>query len=156
MDRAPAAGHQVHDGEETNQGSANVDEQLHYIGPDDGRHAALEGVHEREQRDDSDGDHISSELPEATEHRSQRSADDDGHGEYADTLGGGAGDQKQPGRQRAQPLSEAALDELVSSVEFAAEILRQQHEADDDAPYEVANHQLEEGEVGVVSEAGHT
>src|SRR5208283_4878004 len=33
--------------------------------------------------------------------------------------------------------------------------MRQQHEADDDAPDEIANHQLQEGEIGVIGKARH-
>src|SRR5262249_48618238 len=43
--------------------------------------------------------------------------------------------------------------QLICGVEIAAEIVRQQHEADDHAPDYVAENHLQECEIGVVGEA---
>src|ERR1039457_2983036 len=51
----PSAGHQVQDGEETHEGSDNVNRLLHNIGPDCRRHAAFKCVDKSEQRNNSDG-----------------------------------------------------------------------------------------------------
>jgi hypothetical protein len=50
--------------------------------------------------------------------------------------------------------AEAAVDELVRGEQFAAEVLREQQEADDDASDQVSEDDLEEAEVVVVGEAG--
>jgi hypothetical protein len=50
--------------------------------------------------------------------------------------------------------AEAAVDELVRGEQFAAEVLREQQEADDDASDQVSEDDLEEAEIVVVGEAG--
>ena len=145
----------MQDGEEPDQRSADVDEGLHHVGPNDRSHAAFEGVEQREQHDDADGHHVPLEVANAAKQRPERDADDNRNGKDADAFCGGAGGQKQSGCQRAQPAAKAAFDELIGGVEIAAKIVWQQQVADDDASHEIAHHQLQEGEVGIVGQAGH-
>jgi hypothetical protein len=44
---------------------------------------------------------------------------------------------------------------LIGGDEFAAKVLRDEEEADDDAAYEIAEDKLEEAEVFVIGEAGN-
>ena len=67
--------------------------------------------------------------PKPDQQARQRNAHHDGHGEHSHTFGGGARDEKEPGGQRAQLLSEASLDQLIGGDQFAAKVLRYQHES---------------------------
>ena len=49
MNRRPSARHQVKDREHPDQRASNVDEGLHYVGPDDGRQSALERIDQRQR-----------------------------------------------------------------------------------------------------------
>ena len=58
VDLRPSAGDMGAEGDDGDDGSGDVDDHLHDVGPDDGGHAAFEGVEQREGGDDGDGEHI--------------------------------------------------------------------------------------------------
>ena len=52
-------------------------------------------------------------------------------------------------------LSETPVDQLVSSDELSAKVLRDEHETDDDSSQHVAEYQLQEAQVGLIGQAGN-
>src|ERR1039458_1251496 len=54
----PSAGHQVQDGKQSNERARKINSQLYDIGPDDRGHSALEGVQQRKQGNDADGNYV--------------------------------------------------------------------------------------------------
>ena len=58
MNRAPSAGHEMHNGEQSHQCSADVDRGLHDIGPDYGCQSAFEGIDHRQRSDNGDRCHL--------------------------------------------------------------------------------------------------
>ncbi len=145
----------MQDGEESSQRAHNVDRQLHYVGPDHGCHAALQGVNQREHADDCDGGNVAAKVAESAQQVAESDADHDSDGEDAHAFGGCAGDQEQARCKRTKFLSEAALDQLVGRDQVAAEVVRDQQNTDDDAPDQVADDKLQEAEVALVGQAGN-
>src|SRR6185437_5734573 len=113
VDRAPAAGNQAEQGDEANSGAADVDDHLDDVGPDDGGHAALEGINQGEQSDDGDRGNLA--CTDGDGH-------DNGDGENAHAFSGGTGNEEESGGQAAEARAKASLDELVGGVHFAAEV----------------------------------
>ena len=135
----PPARNQVRDGEHADHGSGYVNRQLNHVRPDHGRHAALEGVEQGEDHDDGDGRNIAAQVAVAVQKPGERDAHHDGNGEDANAIRGGARQQKQSGGERTQPLSEATFNELIGRDQVAAKVMRNQQQADDDAPDHVAD-----------------
>ena len=128
------------------QRSAHIDRGLHHVGPDHRRQAALKRIDDRQCSDDRNRRHLA---------RPQRDRYHDRHRIHAHAFGRGPSQQKQSCSQRAQPSSEAPLNQFVRRVKIAAKVVRQQHEADDDAPHYVSHHDLKKREVRVVGEPGN-
>ena len=126
-------------------GAADVDGHLHDVGPDDGGHAAFEGVEQRERGDDGDGEDVAG---------ADGDADDDGDGEDADAFGGGSGEEEEAGGDLVQEGAEALVDELVGGEHLAGEVARQKERGDDDAAEHVADDDLQEAEVAGEGDAG--
>ena len=87
------------------------------VGPDDGGHAALEGVEQSEGGDDGDGEDVAG---------ADGDADHDGDGEDADAFGGGAGDEEEAGGDFVERGAEALVDELVGGEHLAVEVSGQE------------------------------
>src|ERR1700682_3879370 len=126
-------------------GSADVDGHLGYVGPDDGGHASLEGVEQREEGDDSDGEGVVG---------ADGDADDDGDSEDADALSSGAGEQEEAGGDLMQRGSETAGNRLVGGEHLSLKVPRQEDQRDDDAANHVAEDDLQEAEVSCIGDAG--
>src|ERR1035438_8736806 len=118
-DVSPSAGDFSENDDEAEDGADHIEGHLHDVGPDDGGHAALEGVEEGEDHNHHNG----SDLAGA-----QHDGDDDGDGEHADAFCESAGDQKDGGRELADAFAEAAAHQLVGGEHFAAEILRKEQD----------------------------
>ena len=73
--------------------------------------------------------------------------DDDRNGEHTHAFGQGAQHRECPGGQLADALAEAAPHQLIGGEHFAAEILRQKQNGNDDAGQQVAEHQLQKLEI---------
>ena len=145
VDVHPAAGDVRAESEDGDEGSGDVDEHLDDVGPDDGGHAAFEGVDQRKRGDDGDGEDIA---------RTDGDGDDDGDGEDANAFGGGPGDEEEERGGLVEGGAEAAVDELVGGEELALEVFGKKEKGDDDAANHVAHDQLEEAEVAGEGEAG--
>ncbi len=145
VDVLPAAGDVGAEGEDGDEGSADVDGHLDDVGPDDGGHAALEGVEEGEEGDDGDGEGVVG---------ADGDADDDGDGEDADAFGSGSGEEEEAGGDFVEGRAEAAVDELVGGEHLAVEVFGEKEDGDDDAAEHVADDDLEEAEVSGEGYAG--
>ncbi len=139
----PTAGNEMEDDEEAEESARDVEKHLHDIGPDNGGHAAMEGVEEGEGDDDGNGSNFA-----GTEH----DGDDERDGEDANTFGEGAKNQKRSGCEAADARTEAALHEFVGGKHLAPEILGQEEQSDDDAAEEITEDELEEAEVAAEGE----
>jgi hypothetical protein len=115
------------------------------IGPDDGCHAALEGVEQSEGGDDADGEDVSGADGDAY---------DDADGEDAYAFGCGAGEKEEAGGDFVQAASEAPVNELVGGEHLALEVAGQKERGDYDASEHVADDDLEEAEVAGEGHAG--
>src|SRR5947209_5696480 len=135
----------MQDSEQANQAAAHVNEGLHHVGPDHCSQSAFEGVNQGEDRDDCNRGNLAS---------AKRDSDDDRDGVDPNALRGCAREQEQASGKGSQPAPKPALDEFVSSIEVAAKVVRQQNEADKDASDDVSEHNLEKGEIRVISQAG--
>src|SRR4051812_29442510 len=143
----PSSRNEMKDGNDADQRSANIDHRLHHVGPDDSRKASFECVDQGQQGDDGDGSYFAG--PE-------RDGDDNRDGVDAHSFRSGASQQEQSRGERSQSSAEAALDQLVSGIEITAEVVGQEHEADDDSAHEIPEDDLQELQVGVVGESGNT
>lgn len=144
----------MQDGEEADNSSAEINEGLDDVRPNHRSESAFERIDQGQYADDRNGDEVSAEVAETAERRTEGDTDDESDGVDAHSFGGRAGNQEEPSGIAAEFSAEAALDQLIRREEVALEILRQQDEADDDAADEIAESELQEGEVGVVCEAG--
>ncbi len=138
MDVLPAAGDVSSEGDDGDDGSGDVEAHLHDVGPDDGGHAAFEGVEQSEGGDDADGEHVAG---------ADGDGDDDGDGEDADAFSGGAGDEEEAGGGFMKRAAEAPVDELVGGEHLALKVAREKEHGDDDTSDHVADDDLQEAEV---------
>ncbi len=145
MNHRPAALHVRAEREQRDDGAADVDRHLHDVGPDDGSHAALERIEQRECGDDGDGQNVA---------RADRDADDDRDCEDAHALRRGARDEKERGGDLVQRGAEAAVDELVRGEHLAGEVARKEEGGDDDAAEHVTDDDLQKAEVAGERDAG--
>ena len=145
VDVRPAAGDVGAERKTATSGAGDVDGHLDDVGPDDGGHAAFEGVEQGEGGDDGDGEDVAG---------ADGDADDDGDGEDADAFGGGAGEEEEAGGDFVERGAEAAVDELVGGEHLAVEVARQEEGGDDDAAEHVAEDDLQEAEVAGEGDAG--
>ena len=112
------------DGDEADERTADIDDGLNHVGPDDCRQAAFKRIDQRQCSDDGDRRDFA---------RAERDRYHDRNGVDAHAFRGSASQQKKSGGQRAQSASEAAFDEFVGGVEIAAKVMGQKQKADDDA-----------------------
>jgi len=146
MDGRPSSGDQVQDGNKSHHRAADINRHLHHIRPNYRGHAALEGIDQRQHGDDGDRHNIVGGP--------NRNSYDDGNCEDAHALGGGAGQEKKSGGERAQAATEAMLHELVGGHHASGKIFWYENDADQHPRNEVSKNQLQESEVGIVGEAG--
>ena len=85
VDVAPAAGNVRAERIERDESSGDVERHLDHVGPDDSGHPAFEGVEQGQRGDDRDRHCVAG---------TDGYGDDNGDGEDADSLGGGAGEQE--------------------------------------------------------------
>ena len=144
-DFGPSAGNAVQENPERDGAAGEVEEQLRDVGPDDGGHAALEGVKNGERDDDDDGEVLGS---------TENDADDERDGRDADAFGDGTRDEKRAGSDGAHFFAEAFFDERVGGEELSAKIAGEEKEDDEDAADQIADDQLNEGHVAGVGDGG--
>jgi len=123
----------------------NVQEHLHHVGPDDGRHAAFKRVKKRQADDQDDRSH----LPGAQDDR-----DDDGDRKHPDSLRQAAHHQKGARGEPPQPDPEAPLHQLVGGERLAAEIVGQKQSRNRYPRQQVPEDHLQEGQVAGESQSG--
>src|SRR5712692_1448861 len=141
----PAARNAVQQHEEGDGASGQIEEQLRNVGPDDGFHAAFEGVEDGEGDDEDDGQLFRS---------AEDDADDQSDGGNADAFGDGARDEKCGGGDGAHSFAKTFFDQRVGGQEFAAKITGKKQHDNEDAADEVAEDQLEKGEISAVGNGG--
>jgi len=144
-DFAPSAGNAVQQYEESDGAAGQVNHELCDVGPDDGAHAAFEGVQNGQGDYENDGEFFRGAKDDA---------DDQGDGGDADAFGNGAGDEERAGGDGAHFLAEAFFDEGVGGEEFSAEVAGEEEKDDQNAPDQVAEDELEKGEVTSVGDGG--
>ena len=144
-DFRPAARNAVQQHEEGDGASGQVEEQLRYIGPNDGFHAAFEGVENGEGDDEDDGQFLRS---------AENDADDQSNGGNADALGNGARDEKCGGGDGAHSFAKTFFDQGVGGEKFATKVTGKKQHDNEDAADEVAEDQLEKGEISAVGDCG--
>ena len=141
----PAAGDVAAECRDRDDGSANVDGHLDDVGPDDGCHAALEGVEQGEGGDDADGENVTGADGDAY---------DDADGEDAHPFSCGASEKEEAGGDFVEGVSEAPVDELISGEHLALKVAGQEECGDYDASEHVADDDLEKSEVACEGHAG--
>ena len=146
VNRRPAPGDVRTERADSDSGSGNIDAHLDDVCPDDGSHASLKRIKQREQGDDADREDIS---------RTDGDADHNRDGEDPNTLRRSARQQEQPRGHFMQRRPEALIDELVGCQHVPAKVLRQKKHGDDDAPDHVAEDDLQEAHVSREGHAGN-
>ncbi len=129
------------------QRPAHINKGLHHIRPDHRRQSALKRIDQSQQRDDRNRSDLA---------RAQRNRDHNRHGIHAHSLRRRPRQQKQARRHRAQLRTKPPLNQLISRIQLAAKILRQQHKTNNDAPDHVSHHQLQKSKIRIVGQAGNT
>ena len=114
-DVVPAAGNLPQDHEEAEDSPGHVEEHLDDVGPDDGGHAAFEGVEKRQADDQQNGDNVV---------RTEDNGDHYGDGKDSNPFRHGAQNQKAACAEFANTLAEAALHQFVGGEHFATEVVR--------------------------------
>jgi len=107
----------MQDHEKTGDRASHIEEHLHDVGPDDGGHAALKCVEERQAHNDGDRGDLA---------RAQDNGNDDRNRKNANALGQRAEQQESTRRELADSLAEAPAHQFVRGVHLSAEILRQE------------------------------
>ena len=144
-DFGPAAGDAVEQDPEGDRATGQIEKKLRDVGPDDGFHAAFEGVENGERDDDDDGQVLG---------RAEDHADDESDGGNADAFGDGASDEERAGGNGAHFFAEAFFDERVGGEKLAAKIAGEKKEDNEDAADQIADDQLNEGQVPGVGDGG--
>src|SRR5579862_1060681 len=141
----PATRNLVEQQEECHERAREVECKLDYVRPDHSAHAAFEGIKQGEQRDNRDRDSLAC---------SESDADNLADGRYSNAF------RERPRKQenycgcRTHSAPKSLFEKLVSRVEFALEILRDQYNTQNHARDKIAQHNLQEFEVSAVSDAG--
>ena len=137
----PAAIDAIEQGDRHRAGADDVDEHLDHVGPDHRRDAAAHRV----------DDHRRAEDDHHPGHRHLRHDRDHERGrEQPDAVGQRSRDQEDHRRQRLDARAEAALQQLVRREQIAAEVGRDEQQADEDAADDVADRELQERHVAGV------
>ena len=144
-DFVPAAGNSVEEEPESCGAAGEIEEELGDVGPDDGGHAAFESVENGESDDDDDGEVLRS---------SENDADDQGDGGDAHAFGDGTRDEEGAGGDGAHFFAETLFDDSVSGEKLATEVAGEEQEDDQDSADEIADDELNEGEVRGVGDGG--
>ena len=144
-DFGPSAGDAVEQNPKRYGAASEIEEELRDVCPDDGFHAAFEGVEDGEGDDDEDGEVFRG----AEDH-----ADDERDGGDADAFGDGARDEESAGGDGAHFFAEAFFDERVGGEKLAAKIAGEEEEDDQDSADQIADDQLKEGQVTGVGDGG--
>ena len=152
---APASRYQMQDGEESDDGAGDVDGHLHYVGPNYRRHASLERVDQRQQRNNCDGNNIPNfrRDPEMGKDTAECDADNDRNCPDADAFRRCARRQEESGSKAMQASSKTRVDELISSVELSPKVLGYEDNANHHPRDKIAEHNLQEAKVAVVCQA---
>lgn len=146
VDVLPASGNVGSEGDDRDEGSGNVEDHLHNIGPDDGGHPSFEGVEQGKCGDDGDGEHVS---------RSDGNGHYDGDGEDADAFCGCSRNKEEACSGLMESAAEALVDELVGGEHFPLKIPGKEQRGDDDAAEHVADDDLKKAEVSGEGHAGN-
>lgn len=144
-DFVPSTGDSVEEKREGNEAASEVEQELGDVGPNDGFHAAFEGVENREGNDDEDGETLGS---------TEGNADDQGDGGNTHAFGQSARAEKGQGGDSAHFCAETSFDNGVGGEEFAAKIAGKEYEGNQEAADDVAENELEESEIGGIGERG--
>ncbi len=134
----PPARNRVKDQEETQQRPSHIKKHLDYIGPDDRRHAAFERIEERQTEDHGDRGGLS---------RPQHNRDHDGYREYPHAFRQRAQQQECSSRESPDPPAKTAIHQFISGEHLTPKIVRKEEHGDDNAPEQISQNQLQEGEV---------
>ena len=138
MDLRPSSRHVLAEGQDGNDGAADVDRHLDDVGPDHCRHAALKRIEQRQRGDDRDREHVP---------RPNRDSNHDRDDKDANSLGCGTRQQKQARRHFVEGMAEAVVDQLIGRHHLALEVLRKEDRRHNDAPDHVSEDHLQEAEV---------
>ena len=147
VDGGPPSGYEMQEGKESDEGAADIDCSLHYIGPDDRGHASLKGVDQCQQGDNADGRDFIGMYGDA---------DYCSDGNHANTFSGGTRQKKDKGCKFMKCSSKSALNKLVCSEKFPLEIVGNEKKADDDSSQQITENNLQESKVRVIGQAGNT
>src|SRR5580692_75716 len=142
----PAARDTMSEEDNADDCARDIQRHLHYVGPDDGGHSAFEGVDQRQNANDGDGDYIPG---------TDSNANDDGNGKDTDSFRGCTQEEKQKCGEFVQPRTKSLANDFVCGEQFTAKIAGQKNDADHDPAQKVAENDLEESPVSGVREAGH-
>ncbi len=142
--RGPAGELRRHD--QRRDPAQDVDAQLHHVHPDDGAKAADPGVDHRDQADRQDP---GGEAPVGDDREG------DGGREHAHAVGQRPREQEDPGGHPPGPGPEAALQALVGGVLGPLEVAGQEQGRDADPTDQIAEADLQEGQVGARGDAGN-
>ena len=144
-DFVPAAGNAVQQNKKCGGAPCQVDEKLRDVGPDDGFHAAFQGVQQREGDDDHHGEMFGG----AENHAEDQRDSGDAH-----SFGDGARNEKSGGGHRAHAGAKALFDQRVGGKKISTKIAGQQQQDDEHAPDEVTEDKLKKSEISAVGDGG--
>src|SRR4029077_19848178 len=140
----PAARDFVEQQQECRNRTRKVERELDHVGPDDSAHPAFKRIEQSEQRDNQDRDPLA--CPE-------RDAYDLTDGRYSNAFRECSGDEEHNRCGRTHSGPKSLFEKLVSRVEFALEILRDQYSTQNHACDKIAQYNLQESEVSAESNA---
>ena len=149
--RVDSAGRFPGQDDRRSQRAADVDPQLHHLHPHHRLHPAVEREddHHQADADDAGGDH---RLRRRAAHASVNRGQDERGEQQAHAVGDRAHGDEERRSQRSHSAAEAALQQLVHGDDRSAEVERDEEDGDHHPAEEIAEHELQEGEVAAARE----
>src|SRR5450755_381609 len=123
--------------------SADVQNHLHYVGPNNRRQAAFKGVEQGQENDYDNRDYLSG---------SQNDRDHQRYREHTNAFGQGAQNEKCARCQPADTLAKTPAHQFVGGKHFSAEVLRQKQCGDENTRQQVTEHHLQKLKISVERE----
>ena len=162
---ADSAGDVLEQHDDGGRGADQVDAQLDHVGPDERGHPSEKRVHDhRGAQHDDRGDEqphgrVGARQPGACQIARAGQGQEEGTqhqagGKQPEAVRQRSRDQEEAGCQLLDRATEAIAEQLVDGQHFAAEVGRHKEQAHHEPAHDVAERELQEGEVGAEGVAG--
>src|SRR5262249_32510030 len=144
-DVIPSSGDLAEDDEEAEYRAKDVQRHLYDIGPDHGRHAAFEGIEEREDCNEDNGGEFAG---------TEDDRNDDRDGEDAHPLGKRSRHEKNGSGELPDALAKSSPHQFVGGEHLSPEVMRQEQYGNHNSREQVSEHDLEESEISRKGQSG--